>query len=390
MKNSRINEKEIQYLFNVSESDVIVESPGRINLIGEHIDYNGGFVLPAAIDKKITFFFKKNDSDSVCNIQSVNYNSAFQLNLNSLNKSENSWENYILGVLFGISQLKPNHLKGFDCIIQSELPIGSGISSSAALECGMAKGISNLFNLQLTDIEIIKLSRDAEHSFVGTKCGIMDQFAVTKGVENNFILLDCDTLEYDLIETDLEPYTILLLNTNVSHNLATSSYNKRREECDTALSIIKSKINSAINTLVEITEEELLQNKHLFPEKIFNRALYVTQENQRVLKAVKALKNNSIQEIGSLLYQSHEGLQNLYEVSCEQLDFMVEFSKKFDFVKGSRMMGGGFGGCTINLIHKDKTEEYIGEISEAYKNKFSISLTPIHVSVSEGVSIKKI
>jgi len=213
MKN--LNKNSLQTM----EYEVTIESPGRINLIGEHIDYNGGYVLPAAIDKKITLKFKKNSSKR-CNIHSSTFNSSFEINLNNLQRSESEWQNYILGVVYHIENIKPGKIEGFDCLIESNLPLGSGISSSAALECGIAKGLNELFEIGLSDLEIIIISRDAEHTFVGTKCGIMDQFAVVKGKKNHLLLLNCDTLEHESIEVNFAPYVILLLNTNISHNLA--------------------------------------------------------------------------------------------------------------------------------------------------------------------------
>ena len=372
----------------LNKYDLTVHSPGRINLIGEHIDYNGGNVLPAAIDKKITFKFKINTSGKQCFIKSLDLDSGFNINLNDIKKSNTSWENYILGVLYEINLLRPEKIKGFDCEIESNLPVGAGISSSAALECGFAKGINELFNLGLTDLEIITLARNAEHNFVGTKCGIMDQFAVVKGKENHFIHLNCDTLDYEYIKANFEPYTILLLNTNISHNLASSEYNKRREECNAALKIINNLYRKEVDTLIEIQEEFINKHKDSFPDTIYNRALYVIQENKRVQDTVDALKTSkNIKEIGDLLYQSHEGLQHLYEVSCAELDFLVNFSKQFDYILGSRMMGGGFGGCTINIIHKEYTNEYIEKVSRAYYDEFSIDLTPILINIGNGVKI---
>lgn len=366
----------------------MVCSPGRINLIGEHIDYNGGNVLPAAIDKKIMLKFKINTSGKQCSIKSLDLDSSFNVNLHEIKKSNKNWENYILGVLYEINLLRPEKITGFDCEIESNLPVGSGISSSAALECGFAKGINELFNLGLTDLEIITLAKNAEHNFVGTKCGIMDQFAVVKGKQNHFIHLNCDTLDYEYIKADFEPYTILLLNTNISHNLASSEYNKRREECTTALEIINNLYSKKVGTLIEIPEEFIKKHKDTFPDTIYKRALYVIQENKRVQSTVDVLKKNkNIKEIGNLLYQSHEGLQHLYEVSCVELDFLVNYSKQFDYILGSRMMGGGFGGCTINVIHKEYANEYIEKVSKAYYNKFSIDLTPILINIDNGVKI---
>ena len=365
------------------KSDIVIKSPGRINLIGEHIDYNGGHVLPTAMDKKITLSFRKNNSNT-CEILSSNFKSSFKVELNNLVRSDVEWQNFILGVLFHINVLKPNSIKGFDCIIESNLPLGSGISSSAALECGIAKGVNELFNIGLTDIEIIKLSRDAEHTFVGTKCGIMDQFAVVKGKKDHLILLNCETLDYELIKADFSPYVVVLLNSNVSHSLASSEYNVRRDECDTALAAIKKKYPD-YQFLTEIPSKVVKEFKKVLPEKIYNRALYVSQENKRTLDAVKCLKKKDLKGFGDCLYRSHHGLQHLYEVSCKELDFLVEQTKDLDYVLGSRMMGGGFGGCTINIVHKDKVEELIENVSAAYEEKYHIQLSSIITTLSDGV-----
>ena len=365
------------------KSEVVIESPGRINLIGEHIDYNGGHVLPAAMDKKITLSFRKNNTNK-CEVLSSNFKSSFTVILNKLERSEVEWQNFILGVLFHINVLKPDSIKGFDCIIESNLPLGSGISSSAALECGIAKGVNELFDIGLTDIEIIKLSRDAEHTFVGTKCGIMDQFAVTKGKKDHLILLNCETLDYELIKADFSPYVVVLLNTNVSHSLASSEYNVRRDECDTALAAIQKK-HPNFQFLTEVPVKVVKEFKNVLPEKIYNRAIYVTRENKRTLKAVNYLKENDLEGFGKCLYKSHNGLQNLYEVSCKELDFLVDQTRDLDYVLGSRMMGGGFGGCTINIVHKDKVEELIENVSAAYEEKYNIQLSSITTTISDGV-----
>jgi len=365
------------------KSEVIIESPGRINLIGEHIDYNGGNVLPAAINLKITLSFRKNDK-ILSSVWSKNYNVGFSFDSNNVKKSDKEWENYILGVVYQINIIEPNFIKGFDCIIDSKLPIGAGISSSAALECGMAKGLNELFKIGLTDEQIISLSRNAEHTFIGTKCGIMDQFAVVRGVKNCLIHLNCKTELYEIIEADFSPYSILLLNTNVSHNLATSEYNKRQAECNIALQKIRLKYPE-YEFLADVPQNTVEEFKNKLPKETYDRALFVSQENSRVFMAVEAIKAKSFKEFGNLMYESHDGLQNLYNVSCKELDFLVEYSKGTNYILGSRMMGGGFGGCTINLIHQDFVEEYIRRVSIAYKEQFKIELTSIMVTIGDGV-----
>ena len=242
---------QLRFSLNDFQEELIVESPGRINLIGEHTDYNNGFVLPTAIDKKIEFRFKKNNTNNSCTVYSQNFDNYLQFNLGDIQKSKNGWENYILGVLFEL-QKKTKKIKGFDCIINSKLPMGSGLSSSAALECGLAVGLNELFALNLSREELIIASRDAEHSFVGTKCGIMDQYASAMSKEGHVILLDCDTLSPKWIPFELGEYRLLLLNTNVTHKLAESEYNTRRTESEQGLAIIQEK-NPEVKSLRDVT-----------------------------------------------------------------------------------------------------------------------------------------
>jgi len=371
-----------EFDFIGSENVVNIESPGRINIIGEHTDYNNGFVLPTAIDKKIRFKFKKNNSEHLCNVYSKNFEAEFVINLSHIEQSENQWENYILGVLHEIQKLT-DKVRGFDCVLESDIPIGSGISSSAALECGMAFGLNELFELGLPKKTIVELSQRAEHNFVGTKCGIMDQFASVMSKKGHVILLDCQSLEYEYVPIKIEPYKILLLNTNVTHSLASSEYNTRRKECETGVSLIKQKYTE-VNSLRDVSEGMLKEFKTLMLPKVFARCTYVIEEKTRVLKAVEALKNNQLKVLGNLMYETHNGLRDLYEVSCPELDFLVDFSKKYKEVIGARMMGGGFGGCTINIIHAEKVEEFVLEVSKAYFNKFNKKLTTFEAMPSEG------
>jgi len=371
--------------FNSNNWDLIVDSPGRINIIGEHVDYNNGFVLPTAIDKKIQFKFNKNGSQKTCNIYSNNFEVGFTFQLDAVSKSDKQWENYILGVIYELEQLS-DKLKGFDCVLDSDIPIGSGVSSSAALECGLAFGLNELFKLGLTKRAIVELSQRAEHNFVGTKCGIMDQFASVMSKKDNVILLDCQSLDYEYVPIKIEPYKILLLNTNVSHNLASGEYNLRRSQCEQGVKIIKQKYPN-INSLRNVSLSMLQEMKYEMPDVIFNRCTYVVEEKERVINAVEALKNNQLDKLGVYMYKTHEGLQNLYEVSCPELNFLVDFSKNYNSIIGARMMGGGFGGCTINIIHKDAVDQFIVEVSDAYFEQFNIKLTAFEVMPSEGTNV---
>ena len=372
--------------FTENNFDIIINSPGRINIIGEHTDYNNGFVLPTAIDRKIQFKFKKNNTLKTCNVYSNNFNTSFSFELDEVKKSEQQWENFILGVVYEIQQLS-NKLEGFDCVLESDIPIGSGVSSSAALECGLAYGLNELFSIGLSKLVIVELSQRAEHNYVGTKCGIMDQFASVMSKKDHVILLDCQSLDYEFVPFEIEPYKILLLNTNVSHNLATGEYNIRRSQCEEGVKIIQKKY-AEVNSLRDVSSEMLNEFKNELSPVIFDRCTYVVEEKTRVLNSVEALKENKLDLLGAYMYETHNGLQHLYEVSCPELDFLVDFSKKYNEVIGARVMGGGFGGCTINLIHKDAIDGFVEEISEAYFKKFNIKLTAFEAMPSEGTTIK--
>jgi len=300
--------------------------------------------------------------------------------------SKTHWENYVLGVVDGLKKARPNNLCGFDCAISSELPIGAGISSSAALECGVAKGLNSLFDLGLSDLEIIEISRMAEHTFVGTKCGVMDQFAVVMGQRKKLLLLNCESLNYRLIDADFSPYKIVLLNSNVSHNLASSEYNTRREECEQALTVIQAGYPE-YQYLADVPEDIVHEHKDQLGRKIYQRAWFVSIENTRTLQAAKLIEQGNINDFGNLMYQTHEGLSKKYEVSCPELDFLVELSKDYPQVVGSRMMGGGFGGCTINLIEEGFVNEFVNSTVRAYKKQFDVDLTPISVATSNGVEV---
>ena len=365
--------------------ELIIESPGRINLIGEHTDYNLGYVLPTAIDKKITFKFRKNGTENSCQVYSLDFKKAVQIDLDRIVPSKIEWENYILGVLNELTK-RTDKLRGFNCHLESSVPTGSGVSSSAALECGLAFGLNELFDLGLSKKEIVELSQTAEHTFVGTQCGIMDQFASVMSEEDHVILLDCRSLEHSYIPIDIKPYKIILINTHVSHNLASSEYNTRKKECEDGVAILQKKF-PVVLSLRDATMEMLNSCKNELSSTIYKRCKFIIEENQRVLDVAEALKKNDLRRVGQLLYDGHTGLSKEYEISCPESDFLVEFSKDIPEVLGARQMGGGFGGCTINLVHETALARYIESISKAYIEKFNIQLSTFEGFPGKGTSV---
>lgn len=363
---------------------LIVRSPGRINLIGEHTDYNDGFVLPAAIDKQMVLGLAKNDSD-VCRLFSIDYNEAVAFNLQQLEPSPKGWPNYIMGV---VDQLqKGGHsLGGFDCVFGGDIPIGAGLSSSAALECGAAFGLSQLFNLDIDKITLIKMAQKAEHVFVGVLCGIMDQFASVMGQEGQAIRLDCRSLDFSYFPIKLQEYQIVLLDTGVKHSLASSEYNTRRMECLQGVEKVQQKYPQ-VQSLRDVTLDMLEEVKQELDPVIYNRCSYVIEENQRLLAGCALLEQGNIRGFGEKMYGSHKGLSEKYEVSCPELDFLVNLTKSKDSVVGARMMGGGFGGCTINLVATRDKEAFIQEAAQAYKQAFDLELKSYEVSISNGTGI---
>lgn len=364
---------------------ITVQSSGRINIIGEHTDYNNGFVLPAAIDKKTIFEIRKNDSKSNCSVFAKNVSEHLEFDLTDFQPLANGWQNYVLGVVAELQKTGAK-LSGFDCEFGGDVPIGSGMSSSASLECSLAFGLNELFELGLSKWELIKIAQNSEHNFVGIKCGIMDQFASVMGKKNQVMLLDCQSLEFEYYPFDLGDYQLLLLNTNVSHTLASSEYNTRRAECEEGVSNLQKHFPQ-VNSLRDATMEMLTQVKNEMREVVFRRCRHIILENQRVLDATKALLNKDFKKLGKLMYQSHNSLQYDYEVSCDELDFLTQFTEKRPYVLGSRMMGGGFGGCTINIIKKDKVQTFLNAVSGIYFNRFSKYLTSYEVKIDDGAKV---
>ena len=367
-----------------SEPAKTVLSPGRINIIGEHIDYNDGFVLPAAIDKIICFAFEKNNSDTA-KIVAIDLNDEFEVCVNDDQKRTDSvWTNYLRGVLNQL-KIKGFKLDGFNCVFSSNIPVGSGLSSSAALECGFLFGINELFDLKIKPVDIALMGQSAEH-WVGINCGIMDQFSSVMGQENKVIKIDCRTLEYEYHNADFNNYSLILFDSNVKHSLMTSAYNERRQQCEEGIAIIKSNFPQ-ITSFRDCNEQHVLELHDVMSANVFKRCLFVVKEIKRVTQACNALDKGDIETLGKLMFETHQGLSVDYEVSCAELDMIVDTLKKEDAVVGSRLMGGGFGGCTINLIKKGHEERIKKQLSALYLDTFGIELKIYDVKIGNGTSL---
>ncbi|TRX20689.1 galactokinase [Flavobacterium franklandianum] len=369
-----------------SEADKVILSPGRINIIGEHIDYNDGYVLPAAIDKIICFAFEKNNSN-IANIYAVDLNESVEIDVTKeAVLSEVVWTNYLRGVLFQL-RLKGFEISGFNCSFSSNIPTGSGLSSSAALECGFLFGINEMFNLGIKSIDIALMGQSAEH-WVGINCGIMDQFSSVMGLENKVIKIDCRTLDYTYHDANFVDYSLILFDSNVKHSLFTSEYNNRRIECNEGLCIIKENYPE-IESFRDCEVDHLMTLKAKMSDNVFKRSLYAVKEIKRVIQACEALDKGDIQTLGKLMFETHEGLSKDYEVSCAELDYLVDLAKAEEDVIGSRLMGGGFGGCTITLVKKGSEAVIKERFTKLYTEKFNIDLKIYDVKVSNGTSLYK-
>lgn len=358
----------------------MVFSPGRINIIGEHTDYNNGFVLPAAIDKGIYLAMASSNTNKSTFV-------ALDLEENYVFDSQHidiaprgSWQNYLLGVMIELQKIGVV-LPQLQVVFTGDIPLGAGLSSSAALENAIVFAINEYCELKLSKREMISIAQQAEHNTVGVKCGIMDQYASMFGEKGKALHLDCKTIIANPIDIQLGKYEIILLNTNVKHSLADSAYNDRRAVCMHIANILGA------DTLREVTKEELLGIKNNVDSVDYQRALFVLQENERTWQAVNAMQNVDIQQLGQLMYTAHEGLSNQYQVSCLELDFLVEYAYQHKAVVGARMMGGGFGGCTINLVEKNYREVFIEEVKMAYFHKFGKICSDYTVEIGAGTHL---
>lgn len=382
MKDSLV--KNIKHYFEkeFNQNPLMVFAPGRINLIGEHTDYNEGFVFPAAINKGIVTAFSKSDSE-FCTAIAYDKNESHRFSLNDIDPIPNgNWKNYVLGVVSEIEKTG-RKVEPFNVVFGGNIPDGAGLSSSAALENSIVFGLNELFNLNMSKHEMIFISQKAEHNHVGVRCGIMDQFASMFGVEDHAMLLDCRSLDSKQFKIDFHGYEIVLINSNVSHNLAEAAYNDRRYVCEQVASMLN------VEFLRDATEVSLNKIKENLTNEDYQKALYIVQENKRVLTASKLIENDAIESFGDLLFEAHNGMQNQFKITCDEIDYLVDLAKENTNVIGARMMGGGFGGCTINLVKKGTIDAYTKQVAEQYFKKFNINISVYKVKLSQGVHLLK-
>ncbi|MEX0906536.1 MAG: galactokinase [Balneolaceae bacterium] len=364
---------------------VVVESPARVNLIGEHTDYNDGFVLPAAIDKKIVLALAPNKLRRIRLVARDMDQSEFETDLTGEFQKTGNWPDYIMGVTDQL-QKRGFEIGGFDCLFGGDIPIGAGLSSSAALEGGVLLGLSELFELNLSRAEMAKIGQQAENEFVGVQCGIMDQFANLHGKAGSVIKLDCRSLEYSHHSFDRSDLAILLCDTNVRRELAGSEYNIRRRQCEEGVSVLR-KFDDSLNSLRDVSYQLLEEHKSELSDVVYKRCRYVLDENRRVLEACNDLSKGNIQSFGRRMYRSHYGLRDEYEVSCRELDLLVEATENLDAVLGSRMMGGGFGGCTINLVLENEVEGVMDIIKTRYNGNARPPVEFYQARISDGAGV---
>lgn len=379
-----INEIILKFKELYAQEPVLVRSPGRVNLIGEHTDYNNGFVLPAAINKEVYFAVAPNNTN-VFRAYAFDLHEQAEFSLQEIKKSDIGWANYLLGVIAQI-QKAGHQLAGFDVVFGGNIPIGAGLSSSAAIECGLGFALNHIFKLNIDKFDLVKMGQKAEHEFAGVMSGIMDQFANTFGKKNHVVKLDCRSLEYQYYPFDITDYRIVLCDTQVKHSLASSEYNTRRKECEAGVALLQ-KHYPEVQSLRDVTEEMIAAHESEFEPVILKRCRYVVQENNRVEAACQDLENSDLAAFGQKMFASHQGLQHDYEVSCRELDFLADLARQDEAVIGARMMGGGFGGCTINLVKLSGLDAFTQKMTTAYQQEFDVALKTYVAEIVDGTGL---
>ena len=368
---------------HVQQHSIITRSPGRINLIGEHTDYNEVYVLPAAIDKAAYLSLTPRQDQTIV-LHALDLGEVFRVPMGEIKKIPGSWTNYILGVVDQFIQ-RGIAVPGFEAALVADIPLGAGLSSSAAVECATAMALNEWLATGLDKLTLVKMSQMAEHAYAGVQCGIMDQFASMFGKKDHVIRLDCRSLQYEYVPFLTKGIRIVLMDTQIKHSLASSEYNTRRQQCDLGVSLIRKhhpEVSSLRDVTREMLDEFVLQKDPL----IYHRCQYVVEENGRLLEACEDLRKGDLRSFGSKLFVTHEGLSHLYQVSCEELDFLVDHVRNNPSVLGARMMGGGFGGCTLNLVREEAVDELIHSASRAYLDFSGQELKAYVASIEDGTS----
>lgn len=364
------------------KSPIIVIAPGRINLIGEHTDYNEGFVMPSAINKYFVFALAPNQTKSF-SAYSTDLNEAATFSIQDI-KPGHHWTSYFMGVIQGMTQ-RGLDVQGFDCVFGGNIPMGAGLSSSAALCSGLGFALNEAFQFSLSRLNLAKIAQFAEHNFAGVKCGIMDMYASLFSNAGSVILLDCRNLTHEYLPFQYDDVEVLLMDTKVKHTLASSAYNRRREACEEGVSIIQKEFPN-IKSLRDVSIALLMSYQNKLTKEVFEKSLFITEEIQRTKDAAVMLQNRNLDGFGKLMNQTHWGLSNLYEVSCEESDFLVKCAEEEkSLILGSRQMGGGFGGCTINLVKKGSAPQLSEQVSEKYFATFKKEPDFYLVNLSQGV-----
>jgi galactokinase len=378
-----VKELKQEFIARYGKEPWVIAAPGRVNLIGEHTDYNEGFVLPGAVDKKIYVAIAPNDTDKV-NVYARQFDQSYSFDINNTTPDK-GWVNYLLGVSFFIQRIGTK-IKGVDICIDGDVPVGAGMSSSAALCSAYGFALNELFDLGYSRMELAVIGQQTEHEFAGVMCGIMDQFASLHGKAGHVMKLDCRSLQYEYIPFNFPDYSIVLVNTMVSHSLAGTEYNIRRQQCEEGVEILKKHFPK-IQTLRDVNYEQLAAHWQELPTVIFDRCSYVVNENQRLFAGCEALKQGNLKGFGEMMYATHKGLSKRYEVSCKELDFLVEQARHYPDIVGARMMGGGFGGCTINIIENNGIERFSQGVSKKYQEQFGIIPEVYRTRIEEGAQI---
>ena len=370
-------------LYDTDENEIkIYFSPGRVNLIGEHTDYNGGYVFPCALNFGTTLLVKENHKE-VFRFATTNFEHSSEISIKPpFVKAGKEWYSYPLGVIDQFSKMGIS-FRGLDFLFSGDIPNGAGLSSSASIEMVTAYAINDIFSVKEDMVSLVKLSQKAENQFIGVNCGIMDQFAVGMGAQSKAIFLNCDTLDYELVPLVIKGYKLIISNTNKRRGLADSKYNERRSECDTAVENL-SQVKK-IRNLSELSFSRFLEIHDMITNPVVRRrAKHVISENQRVLDAISALKDSDLPLFGQLMNASHDSLRDDYEVTGTELDTLVEEARKIPGVLGSRMTGAGFGGCTVSLVHQDSVDEFIEQVTIGYLERTGLKAEFYVAEVGDG------